>query len=113
MHIPAQEGLEKLGHSGKLFLELFHHGTLVIEMYKPDRQDPQQPHDRDEVYIIISGHGDFISNQDKVSFKPGDFLFVAAREHHHFENFSEDFVTWVIFYGPKGGEAEIPASLHV
>jgi hypothetical protein len=23
---------------------------------------------------------------------------------HHFENFSDDFATWVIFYGPDGGE---------
>jgi hypothetical protein len=23
---------------------------------------------------------------------------------HRFENFSHDFVTWVVFYGPQGGE---------
>jgi hypothetical protein len=23
---------------------------------------------------------------------------------HYFENFSDDFAVWVIFYGPDGGE---------
>ena len=34
----------------------------------------------------------------------GDAFFVAAGVVHQFENFSEDFVTWVVFYGPQGGE---------
>jgi hypothetical protein len=31
-------------------------------------------------------------------------VFVAAGEHHRFVNFSGDFSTWVVFYGPEGGE---------
>jgi len=31
-------------------------------------------------------------------------LFVPARVEHRFEEFSDDFATWVIFWGPKGGE---------
>jgi len=31
-------------------------------------------------------------------------LFVPAGVEHRFENFSDDFATWVIFYGPEGGE---------
>lgn len=34
----------------------------------------------------------------------GDTLFVAAGVTHRFEQFSDDFVTWVVFYGPQGGE---------
>jgi hypothetical protein len=29
---------------------------------------------------------------------------VAAGVQHRFEEFSDDFATWVIFYGPEGGE---------
>jgi mannose-6-phosphate isomerase-like protein (cupin superfamily) len=39
-----------------------------------------------------------------VNCKKGDALFVPATMKHHFENFSEDFATWVIFYGKEGGE---------
>jgi len=31
-------------------------------------------------------------------------LFVPAGVEHRFEHFSEDFSTWVVFYGPRGGE---------
>jgi hypothetical protein len=27
---------------------------------------------------------------------------------HRFENFSDDLVVWVVFYGPDGGEAADP-----
>jgi mannose-6-phosphate isomerase-like protein (cupin superfamily) len=38
------------------------------------------------------------------TFGPGDFLFAPAGVEHRFEDFSKDFATWVLFYGPEGGE---------
>src|SRR5262249_55796882 len=35
---------------GKPFAELFHHGSLEIEIYAPRGTDAQKPHSRDEVY---------------------------------------------------------------
>ncbi len=85
-------------------MNLFEHGTLSIEIYKPDKVDKQIPHDRDEVYVIISGSGEFINENKKVTFEAGDFLFVTAGNQHRFINFTKNFATWVIFYGPIGGE---------
>ena len=99
------ESLEKLKATGSLFTELFAHGSLTVEIYKPESKDLQTPHERDEIYVIISGHGNFCCGRDTVSFSPGDFLFVPAGVEHRFEDFTDDFSTWVIFYGPKGGEA--------
>jgi uncharacterized protein YjlB len=31
-------------------------------------------------------------------------LFVPAGTTHRFEDFSADFATWVVFWGPQGGE---------
>lgn len=104
MQISEKEALEKLLDSKQLFLELFTHGTLSVEVYKPNEKDLQQPHEKDEVYLVISGKGDFYSSGKTVKFQKGDFLFVPAGIEHRFENFSDDFSTWVIFYGPKGGE---------
>ena len=106
MKLSPEEALKKLEETGKLFTELFHHGTLSVEIYRPVKRDLQTPHDRDEVYVIISGEGDFFSDGKTYRFSPGDFFFVPAGAKHRFENFSEDFSTWVIFYGPSGGEAE-------
>ena len=98
------DALEKLSQEDSPFKKLFNHGTLSIEIYKPEKVDLQQPHTRDEVYIIISGTGEFINGTRKTNFSPGDFLFVPAGVEHRFLNFSTDFSTWVIFYGPEGGE---------
>lgn len=109
MKISKAESLEQLAASGKLFLERFTHGTLSVEIYKPAGIDLQKPHERDEVYFVISGHGTFFSDGKRDPFQAGDFLFVPAGTEHRFENFSDDFVTWVLFYGPIGGESEIIA----
>ncbi|HTG56967.1 MAG TPA: cupin domain-containing protein [Niabella sp.] len=104
MHIPLDKATEKLGSSSSPFVELFSHGTLSVELYQPHELDLQQPHEKDEVYIIVSGTGEFMNGNEKVTFAPGDFLFVPAGRAHRFINFTDDFATWVIFYGPSGGE---------
>jgi hypothetical protein len=101
MRIPANLALAELGKSNKLFIELFTHGTLAVEIYKPVTIDSQKPHDRDEVYVIIDGHGEFVCGKEQASFGKGDFLFVPAGVEHRFINFSDNFSTWVIFYGQR------------
>jgi mannose-6-phosphate isomerase-like protein (cupin superfamily) len=75
-----------------------------VELYAPVERDPQTPHTRDEVYFVVSGSGDFVVAGERATFNPGDALFVAAGVEHRFENFTADFTTWVVFYGPSGGE---------
>ena len=106
MQIDKNEALAKLSIIESPFKTFFEHGTLTVEVYKPEKVDLQQPHTRDEVYIIISGSGEFLNDGKRTTFRKGDFLFVAAGIEHRFENFTDDFATWVIFYGPEGGEKE-------
>jgi len=104
MQISKNEALAQLLQHKSPFKTLYEHGSLSVEIYKPDMVDLQQPHVRDEVYIIISGNGEFLNDGNRTTFEQGDFLFVPAGIEHRFENFSTDFSTWVIFYGPEGGE---------
>lgn len=104
MKISKNDALAQLAKNESPFLTLFEHGTLSVEMYRPQQVDLQQPHTRDEVYIVVSGSGEFLNNGVRNSFAEGDFLFVPAGVEHRFENFTKDFATWVIFYGPEGGE---------
>jgi mannose-6-phosphate isomerase-like protein (cupin superfamily) len=90
---------------GKRFVELYHHGSLDVELYAPRGSDPQAPHSRDEVYVVARGTGMFWDGEQQTPFGPGDFLFVAAGRPHRFENFSDDLAVWVMFYGPEGGES--------
>ena len=92
------------GHRGERFAELFRHGTLSVELDAPRGTDPQQPHTRDEVYVVAQGKGQFLNGGVRHGFGPGDVLFVPAGMVHRFEEFSEDLAVWVFFYGPEGGE---------
>ncbi len=103
-HISIAGALKSLSKVETPYHSVFRHGTLDIEMYKPEKVDLQSTHSRDEAYIIAEGEGTFYHEGEKVKVKKGDFLFVPAGAEHRFENFSDDFCTWVIFYGPEGGE---------
>lgn len=93
------------GSGGERFAKVLEHGSMEVEIYAPRDSDPQTPHTRDELYVVVGGSGEFINGQERNTFGPGDVLFVPAGVEHRFENFTDDLVTWVIFYGPEGGEA--------
>ena len=113
MHLPAEqrkvtveEAMARLpGPGGKRFATVLEHGSLSVEIYAPRGVDPQQPHTRDEAYIVVQGSGEFINGASRQAFMPGDFLFVPAGVEHRFTNFTDDLIVWVIFYGPEGGES--------
>ena len=89
---------------GEPFTLAFAHGSMSVEVYAPKDTDIQTPHDQDELYFIHSGHGEIVIAGERHNFEPGMVFFVAAHVEHRFENFSADFSTWVVFWGPKGGE---------
>lgn len=97
MQISTKQALEQLSASKELFLEVFKHGTLSVEIYKPIKKDNQQTHTRDEVYVVVAGSGNFYCGGQTTTFAPGDFLFVRAGVEHRFEDFTDDFSTWAIF----------------
>ena len=103
--ITVENALSELRSRDVPFKELFTHGSLVVEMYKPEKVDLQQPHTRDEVYVIARGSREFINGDDRHAVVIGEVLFVPAGVEHRFVDFSDDFATWVIFYGPEGGES--------
>jgi mannose-6-phosphate isomerase-like protein (cupin superfamily) len=85
----------------KPYLVLFERDDVTVELFIPRDSDTQRPHDRDELYVVVSGKGTFRRDRELVRFAPGDVLMVRAHVPHRFESFSGDFKTWVIFFGPK------------
>ena len=86
------------------YAQLFRHGTMELEIYRPEGEDLQQPHEQDEIYFIASGSSRFEHEGMIEEVEAGDVVFVAANERHRFVDFSSDFATWVVLYGPAGGE---------
>lgn len=101
----VEEWLAKLPADGRLrFVTAFSHGQLEVELYAPRDKDTQQPHPRDEIYVVAAGAGDFVMGNERVRFSAGDALFAPAGMVHRFEGFTAHFAAWVMFYGPDGGE---------
>ena len=83
---------------GVWFTEAFSKGNFDLEFFAPKGEDRQTPHEKDEIYVVVRGSGEFVKENERTEFKSGDVLFVEAGVDHRFENFSEDFATWVIFF---------------
>src|SRR5215831_7023965 len=84
--------------AGARSVSLFRHGTLELKISLPLAPNVQTPHVQDELYFIVRGNGVLFHGGERSSFGTGDVLFVAAGVEHHFEDFSEDLLIWVVFY---------------
>jgi mannose-6-phosphate isomerase-like protein (cupin superfamily) len=80
------------------------HGSMKVGLYAPQELDTQDAHKQDELYVIVSGSGYFVNKGERQAFASHDIIFVEAGAEHRFEDFTSDFSTWVIFWGPDGGE---------
>ena len=103
LRIALTEAFARLVVEPEPFITLFKRGDFSVELYAPRGTDNQKPHYQDEAYIVASGSGMFRRGAERIPFQPGDFLFAAASVPHRFEEFTDDFQAWVIFFGPKGG----------
>ena len=80
-HVALAEAVAALAGrpaGGTPYAELISRGTLRVGLYAPRGKDPQQPHDQDEVYVVMSGRGTFRNGPASHPFQPGDVLFVSA-----------------------------------
>jgi mannose-6-phosphate isomerase-like protein (cupin superfamily) len=103
------------GPSGEHAVSVLQRGTLKVMLslgrFAPLPR-PTTPHAQDEVYVIVRGRGVLFHDGRRDPFEPGDLLFVAAGTEHRFEEFTEDLVVWVIFYGPGGSEVPVEPVLR-
>jgi mannose-6-phosphate isomerase-like protein (cupin superfamily) len=84
------------GRSAEVFVD----SDLEVRFAARPSSGPQIPHVKDEIYFVAAGTGRY-RVKDRVSdVGPGDVLFCAAHVPHGFEDISEDFCVWVLFYGP-------------
>ena len=65
--------------------------------------DHQQPHQEDEVYVVLAGAARFTGGSETVDVRPGSVLFVPAYEEHRFHDVIADLEVLVVF-GPAETE---------
>jgi mannose-6-phosphate isomerase-like protein (cupin superfamily) len=74
-------------------------GVYVLAAGAVDRQSP---HGEDEVYYVVRGRASFVRGSEEMSVRPGDVLFVEARQPHHFHTITEELVLLVLFSPSEG-----------
>ena len=68
-------------------------GVYVLVSPEPDRQ---QPHDDDEVYIVLEGSGRLDVEGERTDLREGDAVFVPAGAEHRFTGY-EHLSVLVVF----------------
>ena len=71
-------------------------GVYVLVAPEPDRQ---QPHEDDEVYVGLEGHGVLEVGGESVAIGPGEAIFVEAGVDHRFTAY-ESLSVLVVFTRP-------------
>lgn len=89
------------GKQGERFAHVIANNSIALFLYAPKDKDLQQPHNRDEFYMVSNGSGTFICDDQTTAFKQGDVLFAPAGKDHRFLNFSDDLILWVVFFGER------------
>ncbi len=72
-------------------------GVYVLVAPEPDRQ---QPHERDELYVVLEGRGTLEIEGERVDLKEGEASFVPAGAEHGFAGY-EGLSVLVIFAGDR------------
>lgn len=96
-HFPLESALESSPSPGNLATEVAKFRNIDVEFYQPKGRDDQEPHDRDELYVVARGSGVFELAGDHRPFTAGDVIYVPAHAEHRFVQFGDDFATWVFF----------------
>jgi mannose-6-phosphate isomerase-like protein (cupin superfamily) len=78
--------------------EPFKKGKVTLVFFAPRVKDHQSFHEEDEFYFIVRGSGEIVIEDVRSQVTSGDAIFVEARKPHRFENFTDDFATWAIFF---------------
>jgi mannose-6-phosphate isomerase-like protein (cupin superfamily) len=71
-------------------------GVYVLVAPEPDRQ---QPHENDEVYVVLEGNGTLEVEGERVDLGEGQAVFVPAGADHRFVGY-EQLAVLVVFERP-------------
>ncbi len=91
--------------SHKLYLEFLRVPALSAGLYvlPAGGEDPQQPHEEDEVYYVLSGRGTIRVADDDRPVGAGSIVYVPARVPHRFHTIEEDLSILVFFAPAEAG----------
>jgi len=105
--VPALEvaRAELQERTGELYLEFLRRDSLSCGLYvlEPGADDPQTPHQEDEVYVVLAGRARLtVAGRDQ-PVGPGRVVFVARTVPHRFADVTERLSVLVLFAPAESG----------
>jgi mannose-6-phosphate isomerase-like protein (cupin superfamily) len=87
--------------TGELYLEFLRRDSMSCGLYvlEPGADDPQEPHQEDEVYVVLSGRAQLMVAGRDHPVGPGSVLFVARTVPHRFHHITER-LSVLVFFAP-------------
>ncbi len=88
---------------GRKYLEFLKVQDLSMGIYRlvAGETDPQQPHDEDEAYYVVSGAATVAVDGEDRSITAGSVVYVAKGVEHRFHTITEDLDLLVFFAPPE------------
>ncbi|MGW7095389.1 cupin domain-containing protein [Streptomyces sp. NPDC054874] len=86
------------------YLQFVRERNMSVGLYALDagELDPQQPHQQDEVYFVVSGRASITVGMETTQVGRGSVVYVPAGVDHRFHHITEDLRVMVVFSPPEG-----------
>ena len=95
-----EKARESLGENWHEFLS---GPSLSMGLYRipagTNDRESHSPHDRDEIYVGIAGHGHLTADNQQHKVEAGSVIYVKTGVEHHFYDVTEDLSVLVFFAG--------------
>lgn len=72
-------------------------GTYCVPV---DGKDGQEPHNTDEIYVVVRGRARLVNDRTSVEVRPGTVVHVPRGEPHWFADVTEDLSVLAVFAAP-------------
>ena len=85
--------------TGELYLEFLRRDSMSCGLYvlEAGADDPQDPHEQDEVYLVLAGRARLLVAGQDHPVGPGSVVFVARTVPHRFHDITERLSVLVLF----------------
>jgi mannose-6-phosphate isomerase-like protein (cupin superfamily) len=92
---------EAQDRAGELYLEFLRRDSMSCGLYvlEPGADDLQEPHQQDEVYVVVAGRARLSMADQDQPVGPGSVLFVARAVPHRFHDVTER-LSVLVFFAP-------------
>ena len=91
--------------TGELYHEFLRRPSMSLGLYVLDAgaEDPQSPHDEDEVYYVVAGRAAITVAGERRDVAAGSVVLVSADAEHRFHDITERLELLVVFAPAESG----------